>query len=120
MEVPPTAFIMEWRSGRGDIRDDAVARCVGISSLTFCNVIGQPRAYRNSSGAMSFVLTQPPASRAITSIPACASGNAATPPAAPAPMMTTFVFLRLMAMVGISPQVEQIPLLEKEGWLRHQ
>src|SRR5262245_23322248 len=34
----------------------------------------------------------------MTSRPACASGSAATPPAAPSPMMTTSVFLSSVAM----------------------
>src|SRR5439155_27091889 len=42
-----------------------------------------------------------PASRPITSRPARASGNAATPPAAPRPMMTTSVSLSLVAMMRI-------------------
>src|SRR5262249_20678631 len=39
-----------------------------------------------------------PASSPTTSMPACASGSDATPPAAPSPMMTTSVSLSLVAI----------------------
>src|SRR5262249_17844756 len=65
--------------------------------------IGQPRTLlRISSGAKSRRVMAPPASRPITSSPACASGSTATPPAAPRPMTTTSVSLSLVAMSEIS------------------
>src|SRR5204863_9523215 len=44
-----------------------------------------------------------PASRPITSIPACANGRHATPPAAPSPTITTLVFLSVVAMAKLPP-----------------
>src|SRR5262245_44447321 len=99
MDVPPTAFIIGCIVARGEAGEEAFGRCVGISVLTFCNRGGQPRLYRSSSGAISLTSTQGPASTAMTSMPACARGKAATPPAAPAPIITTFVFLRVVAIV---------------------
>src|SRR5215471_5240012 len=62
---------------------------------------GQPRKLlRSSSGAKSRGVSQEPASSPITSSPARASGNAATPPTAPSSTMTTSVFLRSMAMIA--------------------
>src|SRR4051794_21070489 len=49
---------------------------------------------------MSRVLTQGPASIIVTSIPARTSGSAATPPTAPAPMITTFVLFNAMVIFG--------------------
>src|SRR6185295_10455958 len=64
---------------------------------------GQPRKLlRSSSGAKSFRDSHVPASSPTTSIPACASGSAATPPAAPRPTITTSVSLSLVAIVVIS------------------
>src|SRR5215813_4885028 len=86
---------------RGEYGADALVRWVGISLLAFCADCGQPRKLlRSSSGAKSRGVSQVPASSPITSRPARASGSAATPPAAPSPMMTTSVFLRLMAMAA--------------------
>src|SRR5205085_945341 len=42
-----------------------------------------------------------PASRPITSSPACASGSAATPPAAPIPTITTSVSLSLVGIAHL-------------------
>src|SRR5262245_20221793 len=83
---------------------DARARNVGASWLVLCEVsIGQPRTLlRISSGAKSRRVIAPPASRPITSSPACASGSTATPPAAPSPMTTTSVSLSLVAMFHVS------------------
>src|SRR5271167_3017192 len=84
---------------RGEYGAAALGRWVGISLFAFCAACGQPRKLlRNSSGAKSRGVSQEPASSPITSSPARASGNAATPPTAPSPMMTTSVFLRSMAM----------------------
>src|SRR6476620_12798329 len=85
----------------------AVARKVGASCLVFCDAsIGQLRKLlRNSSGAKSRRVIAPPASRPITSMPACASGSAATPPAAPSPMITTSVSFSLVAMRQILMRV---------------
>src|SRR5262245_15358807 len=84
---------------RGPVGDEAFARDVGISWFAFCTPCGQPRKLlRSSSGAKSRRVSQVPASRPITSRPACASGSAATPPAAPSPMMTTSMSLSRVAM----------------------
>src|SRR5215813_13571753 len=86
---------------RGEYGADALVRWVGISLLAFWADCGQPRKLlRSSSGAKSRGVSQVPASSPTTSSPARASGNAATPPTAPSPMMTTSVFLRLMAMAA--------------------
>src|SRR5829696_7098323 len=85
----------------------AVARKVGASSLVFCDAsIGQFRTLlRSSSGAKSRRVMAPPASRPVTSMPACARGSAATPPAAPSPMITTSVSFSLVAMRQILVRV---------------
>src|SRR5262245_53156043 len=84
---------------RGPVGDEAFARDVGISWFAFCTPCGHPRKLlRSSSGAKSRRVSQVPASRPITSSPACASGSAATPPTAPSPTITTSAFLRLVAM----------------------
>src|SRR5438067_1689879 len=60
--------------------------------------IGQPRTLlRSSSGAKSRFVNHVPASMPTTSMPACASGSAATPPAAPRPTMTTSASFSLVA-----------------------
>src|SRR5205085_7022107 len=100
-DVPPTAFIIGWIGKRGEYSADAFGRWVGISLFAFCADCGQPRKLlRNSSGAKSRGVSHVPASRQVTSSPACASGSAATPPTAPSPTMTTSVFLRLVAMTA--------------------
>ena len=76
-------------------------RCVGTSRLAFWTAIGQSRTLlRISSGAKSFFDSQVPASRPTTSMPACANGSTATPPAAPRPTTTTSVGFSLIAIRG--------------------
>src|SRR5262245_22279887 len=66
----------------------------------FCTAIGQPRTlFLISSGAKSRRVSQVPASRPITLMPARVSGRAATPPAAPIPTITTSVSGSLVGMV---------------------
>src|ERR1700704_3115175 len=84
---------------RGPVGVDAFGRDVGISRFAFWTACGQPRWFlRGPSGAKSRRVSHDPASRPITSRPACASGSAATPPAAPRPMMTTSVSFNLVAI----------------------
>src|SRR5215471_15346502 len=77
----------------------ALTRCVGISCCAFWTACGQSRTLlRSSSGEKSRFVSHVPASSATMSRPAWAMGRAATPPAAPRPMMTTSVSLSRMAM----------------------
>src|SRR5262245_45300053 len=74
-------------------------RWVGISCCAFCTACGQSRTLlRSSSGEKSRLVSHVPASSATMSMPAWAIGSAATPPAAPRPMMTTSVSLSRVAM----------------------
>src|SRR5262245_25195572 len=94
--------------GRGEYGADAFGRCVGTSRFAFWIACGHPRTLlRSSSGAKSSGLSHVPASRPITSSPACASGSAAAPPTAPRPTITTSVFFRSTAMVLVSRREER-------------
>src|SRR6185295_1981980 len=90
-------------------------RVVGISCCAFCTACGQSRTLlRSSSGAKSFFDSHVPASRAMTSMPACAIGSAATPPVAPRPMITTSVSLSRVAM-----DVLEIIMAPRRGLVEH-
>jgi metallo-beta-lactamase class B len=96
-----TGFNFQHSRERFQTGVDAFGRWVGISVLAFCADCGHPRKLlRSSSGAKSRGVSQEPASIPTTLKPARVSGNAASPPTAPRPIIATSVFLRSMAMIA--------------------